>query len=107
MLLRKLEDDHKFYIVDELVGIFKGNKAMIAPITEKMFKNQADGYNLDFGMNEEELEIFKDISKTQLTILVRLLAYCYPKLKATEINTGSGDKIVFNISGLDVAATRE
>lgn len=105
MLLRKLEDDHNFHIIKELVNIFQGNKEKLEHLLDKMGKNQQEGKPLDVGMSDGELIIYQQLTKDQLNILVRLLSYCYPKLKATEINTGSGEKIVFNISGMPNMAT--
>lgn len=105
MLLRKLEDDHNFHIIKELVNIFQGNKEKLEHLLDKMGKNQQEGKPLDIGMSDGELIIYQQLTKDQLNILVRLLSYCYPKLKATEINTGPGEKIVFNISGMPNMAT--
>jgi hypothetical protein len=52
----------------------------------------------NFGFTEEEAEMYNNANKNCQTLLMRLLAYLYPKLKATEISSGSGDKVVFNIN---------
>lgn len=100
MLLRKLEDDNKFFVVNELIEIYGYDKKVLVATAEKIATNLEAGLIATSGMEEEEVEIYNAANKNATSILVRLLAYLYPKLKATEISSGTGDKVVFNINTL-------
>jgi hypothetical protein len=100
MLLRKLEDDHKFFVVNELIELYGYDKQILVCLAEKIGENIANGDTPTAGMEEEEVEMYNAANKNATAVLVRLLAYLYPKLKATEISSGSGDKVVFNINTL-------
>lgn len=100
MLLRKLEDDNKFFVVNELIEIYGYDKKVLVATAVKISDNLEAGLVATAGMEEEEVEIYNAANKNATSILVRLLAYLYPKLKATEISSGSGDKVVFNINTL-------
>ena len=98
MLLRKLEDDHKFFVVNELIELYGYEKQIVVSLAEKIGKNLEANLPVNQGFNEEEAEMYNAANKNATSILVRLLAYLYPKLKATEISSGSGDKVIFNIN---------
>ena len=98
MLLRKLEDDHKFFVVNELIELYGYEKKIVVSLAAKIADNLEAGNPVNAGFNEEEAEMYNAANKNATGILVRLLAYLYPKLKATEISSGSGDKVVFNIN---------
>ncbi|NIT58720.1 MAG: hypothetical protein GWN00_21605 [Aliifodinibius sp.] len=67
---------------------------------DKLLENKANNRPLTEGLNEHDVQIYMTLSKEQMNSIVRVLAYLYPKLKAIEHGTGTGDKIVFNISGV-------
>ena len=98
VLLRKLEDDHKFFVVNELIELYGFEKRILLNIGAKMEKNILEESPINAGFNDEEADMYNAANKNATGILVRLLAYLYPKLKATEISSGSGDKVVFNIN---------
>jgi hypothetical protein len=98
MLLRKLEDDHRFSVVNELIELYHYDKQIIVPLAAKVALNVEEGKSPNFGFTEEEAEMYNNANKNCQNVLIRLLSYCYPKLKATEINAGSGDRVVFNIN---------
>jgi len=100
VLLRKLEDDHKFFVVNELIELYGFEKKILLNIGAKMEKNIEANLPVNAGFNDEEADMYNAANKNATGILVRLLAYLYPKLKATEISSGSGDKVVFNINTL-------
>lgn len=100
MLLRKLEDDHKFFVVNELIELYGYDKQILVSLAERIGLNIENGDSPTAGFNEEEIETYNAANKNATGILMRLLAYLYPKLKATEISSGSGDKVVFNINTL-------
>ena len=108
MLLRKLEDDHKFFVVNELIEIYGYEKRILLNIGAKMEKNIDAGQPVNTGFNDEEADMYNAANKNATSILVRLLAYLYPKLKATEISSGSGDKVIFKINTLpEVSSEKE
>jgi hypothetical protein len=98
MLLRKLEDDNKFFVVNELIELYGYDKTIIVSLATRIGENVAAGDPPNTGFTEEEAEMYNNANKNAQGILVRLLAYLYPKLKATEISSGTGDKVVFNIN---------
>jgi len=98
MLLRKLEDDHKFFVVNELIELYGYEKQIVVSLAAKIGDNIAAELPVNTGFNEDEAELYNAANKNATGILVRLLAYLYPKLKATEISSGTGDKVVFNIN---------
>jgi hypothetical protein len=98
MLLRKLEDDNKFFVVNELIELYGFDKRIIVTLAERIGENIDAGDPPNTGFTEEEAEMYNNANKNAQGILVRLLAYLYPKLKATEISSGTGDKVVFNIN---------
>ncbi len=67
---------------------------------DKLLDNKANDRPLTEGLNEYDVQIYMTLSKEQMNSIVRVLAYLYPKLKAIEHGTGTGDKIIFNISGV-------
>jgi hypothetical protein len=108
LLLRKLEDDHKFYVAKELIEIYGMNKKVMVSLMATMSLNMEEGRSPEYGMNEDQLNLYTNTNKELIAILVRLLAYLYPKLKAFEVNQGSSDKVVFNINTMpDVQAEKE
>ena len=107
MLLRKLEDDHKFFVVNELIELYGYEKKILLNIGAKMEKNIEMDQPINFGFNEEEADMYNAANKNATGILVRLLAYLYPKLKATEISSGSGDKVIFNINTLPEVSSEQ
>jgi hypothetical protein len=98
MLLRKLEDDNKFFVVNELIELYGYEKQIVVSLAEKIGQNIENSMPVNFGFNEDEANMYNAANKNATGILVRLLAYLYPKLKATEISSGTGDKVVFNIN---------
>jgi hypothetical protein len=98
MLLRKLEDDNKFFVVNELIELYGYEKKIVVSLAAKIGENIEKELPVNFGFNEEEAEMYNAANKNATGILVRLLAYLYPKLKATEISSGTGDKVIFNIN---------
>ncbi len=98
VLLRKLEDDHKFFVVNELIELYGYEKNILVNIAAKIAQNIELDVPVNAGFNDEEADMYNAANKNATGILVRLLAYMYPKLKATEISSGTGDKVVFNIN---------
>jgi len=97
-LIRKLEDDHNFFVVNELIELYGYDKQIIVSLATRIGENVLAGDPPNTGFTEEEADMYNEANKNAQGILVRLLAYLYPKLKATEISTGTGDKVVFNIN---------
>jgi hypothetical protein len=98
MLLMKLENENKFFVVNELIELYGYDKLVVLSLAEKIKDNIEAELAPNYGFTEEEAEMYNSANKNCQTILIRLLAYLYPKLKATEISAGSGDKVVFNIN---------
>jgi hypothetical protein len=100
MLLRKLEDDHKFFVVNELIELYGYDKQILISLAKTIGDNIAADRPPTHDMTEEQVDMYNAANKNATGILVRLLAYLYPKLKATEISSGTGDKVIFNINTL-------
>ena len=88
-LLDKLENEHKFFVIPELIRIYDMNKKIWEPIMVKMVKGEI--------LSDKDEQRVDKLGKEMKEILFKFLGYCYPKLKSTEINTGSMDRVVFNI----------
>lgn len=87
-LLNKLEENN-FNLIGELLERYHVSKQVFMPIAEKM----ATGVELTV----DEMAKLDRFGKEGKEILFRLLGYAYPKLKATEIQAGAMDRVVFNI----------
>lgn len=97
-LLFKLEKEHNFRVVRKIVQIYNEMEELAKPIVEKAISNAKLGYELERGISEEELEMMNNYYKNAWNILGKLLAYCYPKLKALEVGTADTDNVTFNIN---------
>jgi len=97
-LLKKLERDHNFHIVPKIVKLYEENEELYQPLLEKIRENIRKGLPMDARFDEAEVEIFNSVRKDTWVILSTLLAYCYPKLKALEVQAETADKITFNIN---------
>lgn len=104
MLLRKLENEHKFHVANELIEIYGYNKKVLCNLVAKIQDNIDAGTPMLTGFTEDEVELYNMTNKECLSTLIRMLAYLYPKLKSMEVGTGSGDKVVFNINTLPTLA---
>ena len=100
LLLRKLENDHKFYVAKELVEIYGYNKQILCELVNKIQDNIDNDRSPLNGFSDDEVTLYNTTNKEVLNTLVRMLAYLYPKLKSMEVGTGTGEKITFNISTL-------
>lgn len=100
LLLRKLENDHKFYVAKELIQIYGQNKEILMNLATKMQENIAADKSPLAGFSQDEITLYNSSNKDCLNMLLRMLAYLYPKLKSMEVGTGAGDKVVFNINTL-------
>jgi hypothetical protein len=98
-LLYKLEKEHKFFVVPKILALYNEMETMCKPLVDRAIKNAAAGRMPTAGMTPEEVEMINGAQKNRWTILEKLLAYCYPKLRAIELNQATDhDKIIFNIS---------
>lgn len=98
-LLWKLEKEHDFFVVQEIMDIYHEMGKVAKPLVERAVKNAEAGLSPTHGFEEDELEMLNNTYKNRWTILEKLLAYCYPKLKALDISSGQGaDQITFNIN---------
>lgn len=98
MLMLKLESDHKFSVVNELIEIYGYNKKVFISLADKLAKNIAEDRSPTHEFCAEDIAMYNASNRNVLDILVRLLSYLYPKLKALEIGAGTGEKITFNIN---------
>ena len=98
MLLWKLENEHKFFVVNELIELYGYDKQILINLAEKISSNIELELPPNSDFSEEEAEMYNNANKNCTQILVKLLGYLYPRLKATEISSGSGDKVIFNIN---------
>lgn len=98
-LLWKLEKEHDFFVVQEIMDIYHEMGKVAKPLVERAVANAEAGLSPTNGFNDAELEMLNNTYKNRWTILEKLLAYCYPKLRALEVGTGADhDQITFNIN---------
>lgn len=100
MLLRKLEEEHKFFVAKELIEIYGYNKEVLVNLADKIHMNIVNNRSPLYNFVQNEIDLYNVTNKEVINILVRVLAYLYPKLKAMEVNQGTGDKIIINVSGM-------
>lgn len=106
-LLFKLTHEHKFDVVAKIIQLFEDNQRILLSMRDKMDQSMAEGLNPTATFETDELALFNSLNKDQLTILMKVLAYCFPKLRSLEVNEGTTDKIVFNINGLTGVGTAQ
>ena len=99
MLLKKLENDYNFSIVNELIEVYQYDKQILVNLAAKVSLNLEQELSPTADFTEEEIEMYNNANKNCQNVLLKLLTFCYPKLKAMEVNQGASDKIVFNITG--------
>ena len=98
-LLYKLEKEHKFFVVPKILSLYQEIEDTCKPLIDLAIQNAAEGRHPTAGMEEEDVVMLNNAQKNRWTILEKLLAYCYPKLRAIELNQATDhDKIIFNIS---------
>ena len=98
MLLKKLENEHNFFVVKKIVELYNEIDEMARPLVERAIENVQNGLSPTAGFTENNVEMLNGSQKNRWSILEKLLAYCYPKLKSMEVATGSGDHVSFNIN---------
>ena len=98
-LLYKLEKEHDFFVVKKIIALYEEIEGMCKPLVLRAIANAENGDSPMLGFNEEEVAMINGAQKNRWTILEKFLAYCYPKLRAIELNAATDhDKIIFNIS---------
>ncbi len=107
VLLRKLEDENKFFVVNELIELYGYDKPILVNLAHKIGQNIEAKLAINHGFSDDDADMYNAANKNATGILVRLLAYLYPKLKATEITAGTGDKVVFNINTMPEISTEK
>lgn len=106
MLLIQLRNDHDFEIIDEILELYGHSKEIYLPLFDKIRKNLDNKLSPTAGMLEGEISALNEAGKSMGDTLGKLMAYCYPKLKAIEIGQSSGEKINFNISIPSVSVSK-
>lgn len=99
LLLKKLEKQ-QFDVASELIEIYGQNKKILCDLVARMHDNIDNGRSPVEGFSEQELALYDSTNKDLVQMLLRMLAFLYPKLKALQIGGESSDQIVFNISTL-------
>lgn len=89
---------HNFEIIDEVVELYGHSKQIYVPLITKAMDNIRQELPATTGMEESDVKAMNDAGKSMGDILGKLMSYCYPKLKALEIGTTSGEKINFSIN---------
>jgi len=90
---------HNFEIIPEILEMFGNSKNIYMSIFKQVQENIEKGIHpITQGLVEEEIEVMNDAAKSMGDILGRLLGYCYPKLKALEVGTTTGEQINFSIN---------
>lgn len=98
-LLWKLEKEHDFFVVKEILKLYNEIEAPCRPLVERAIKNAEQGLSPSFGFEEAEIEMMNNSQKNRWNILQKFLAYCYPKFKALDVGMGTDhDQITFNIN---------
>lgn len=98
-LLYKLEKEHNFFVVKKIVALYDEIEEAAKPLVLKALENARNSLSPTHGMSDNEVDMLNNTQKNRWTILGKLLAYCYPKLKALEVDaTTDFDKIQFNIN---------
>ena len=68
------------------------------PLVVRAMENAKLNLSPTDGFSEEEIDYLSGSQAKRWTMLEKLLAYCYPKLRSMELGTASEhDKIIFNI----------
>jgi mevalonate kinase len=98
MLLLKLEREHNFSIVKEVVRLYEQTSSVYQPLFEKIALAMSQQQAMEEALTPAELEVYKSSKKEMWDILGKLMSYCYPKLKSLTVDTDNSDKIMFNIS---------
>ena len=107
MLLVQLRKDHNFEIVDEILELYGYSKAIYLPLFAKVRQNLDQELSPTSGMDATEVTAMNEAGKSMGDTLGKLMAYCYPKLKAIEIGQSAGEKIHFNISIPNIDAPKK
>jgi len=97
-LLWKLEKEHNFNVVAKIIKLYSEIEEVYQDLLLKCMKNIEAGKLVTSGLLPEEVDMLNNSQKNLWNILSKLVAYCYPKLKALELDPGDSDQIVFNIS---------
>lgn len=88
-LLNMLEE-RNFSIVGELLELYQYDKQIYLPIIQKLVDNKP--------LDEGEEDRLRHVTGEMKSILFKLIGYCYPKLKAMEIQAGAMDRVTFNFT---------
>lgn len=91
-LLNALTDEN-FNLIGEMIDFYRKEKNIYDQLYE-----QASDADRRSDMNDTDVKLFdiaaKEISKMQ----IKMASHCFATIKAIEIDTGTGDKTIFNIS---------
>jgi len=87
-LLKRLEDYH-FDVIEELLERYRLSKSIFMPILLKIRDN--------IELTPKEEKRLDKFSGEARMILFNFMGYCFPKLRATEIQAGTVDRVTFNI----------
>lgn len=94
---RKLKEDE--IAKQEAVGIMPADQAKAYPNKKQTtLLEQLKAGNLDVITELIQYYKFNADDKTQLKILLKLLDYCFPKLRAQDFNISDEQKVVFNLA---------
>lgn len=96
-----------FEAIDEFISVYDIDKKVFTQMSERIMNNIQEGRPPFTGMYKEEKDLYGKLSADLKNSLLRLMGYLYPKLKALEIDTGSQQPVVFNISGIPNLNTKE
>jgi hypothetical protein len=90
--------NHNFEIIPEIVEMFGHSKEIYMALFTKVHENLEAKRSPTHDFTEEEVDMMNNAAKSMGDILGKLLGYCYPKLKALEVGTSTGEQINFNIN---------
>ena len=89
---------NNFDIIEEVLEFYGYSKQIYVPLFEQMMKNRLSDLPLTEGMAQEDVDAMNAAGKSMGDVLGKLMSYCYPKLKALELDTRSGEQIKFSIN---------
>jgi hypothetical protein len=97
-LLHLLTSEHNFNVIEEVLALYREISDASKPLVIRALENAEAHLSPTTGFSEDELEFLNGSQAKRWTMLEKLLAYCYPKLRSMELGTASEhDKIIFNI----------
>lgn len=95
----------KFDLLYELIKIYKKDRKVLNRYFRKIEKIAGEYENrgedpppIETILSEADVDFFKQMRGESLNILVKLMGFCYPKLKSYNVTGNNQDSIIFKIN---------